>query len=343
MAAGNLYALYRYFSTAWLGKWLATAPTFCAKELMEDDQPGDYIYYENVACVEPPCSYDNRWKDRKETFKFTLRSETAGNIELMYEELKYRAKASFFPAPFTPVSHDSETLAYYDCNDPDDTATTLNDYQNTYNLTFGLGALNDPAWVTTGALNRKTFLQMDNGEGVGHATFLDTMPTALTFEALLKVSAVGLSAFYCPQKTNTATNTIYIYSTATGTIIFAKIVGGVTVSLEGGYTQPGKWVNIMGTLGSRGMELYLNGILIAASTSTTLPGNGTDEDFYINNAGGGGEDFDLSIFRCSNVQRLPWNSLVLSDLKKVPHGQGYYMGEVTIECKLAKIYTGGYQ
>lgn len=339
MVAGNLYALQNFFNVNWSTKWVAK-PTFKEWEQRKHHESGDFIYYSGGEPVETRIG--NGWVDRKQTFNFQLRSTTQGNVELMFEELKYCVDNLFYPAPFTPMSHESEVLCYLDCNNTGDGAGDhVHDYQAAYDFTFGGGGL-DPAWAATGALNRKNFLQFrDVGDWMYNGTLIDTMPAAMTWELLVKPNAVYEANIELFKK-NTTMDEIYLYIVYGGYVNTVKIVNSVSVSISAGAIAAGKWANVMMTCGPRGYELYINGILVGYNTSVTMLANGTTSNFEICN-NGASCNWDFSIFRCSSVQRLPWDpkGLTLS-LKDVQHGPGYYFADCEVIGSLSNVYVGGH-
>lgn len=352
MAAGNLYALQNFFNVNWPAKW-TPKPTFKTIELQKRHESGDYLYYGGGKPVETPVG--NGWIDRKETFKFLLRSTTSGNVELMFEELKYCVHNLFYPAPFTPVSHESEVLAYYDCNYTGDGAGThIHDHQTTWNLDFD--ATDPPSWVTTGALNRKNYLKFE-GDAAQHNDFMLSATefpaatqthTAITFELLVKL----VSGFYAALATdirlfaNSYADDLWkLEILASGNKLkYTSENGGSTYTLTAGYIPENKWTSIMVTHGSRGMEIYQNGICVGCDVANTQMPTGDSDVLHVGDAIGShaGCDFHMSMFRVSNVQRLPWDpgGLTLA-LKDVQHGPGYYEAECEIIGSLSNIYVGG--
>jgi hypothetical protein len=104
------------------------------------------------------------------------------------------------------------------------------------------------------------------------STTLRTGPQAFSVEAWVRTTTTSGGKIIGFGNSNTGDSGNYdrhLYMTSSGAIVFGVYPGGVsTVSSAGGFND-GQWHHLVGTLGSGGQELYVDGKRVGRRTDTT--------------------------------------------------------------------------
>lgn len=338
----NIEVVANWLKGNWSGKWVATTPTFVRVPYTPQTKffgDTNYIVYEPLEFLTLPASLNKEWWNYILTMKFTLVGTSRSVVQDLFSEVSYIRSKYFYAAPWFPKydSSQSETLCHL--NFSEGTGTSVADSTTTYNFTFGSDAY-APSWVTTGALYQANFVRCADANYLFNGTLLDTMPTTYTIEIVCRSGAVTVSQV---KKVNSANDSLTFYpNNADFGVRLKHISAATTTTITGGVLAPSVWSNVMATGGARGMELFINGIMVKSSTITTVMENGTTDSFYIENASGGG-NFDICRCRVSSVQRLPFDSMSIPQMRQIEPYLGadkLYSTEVFLQGKLSSVYLG---
>lgn len=361
----NLAAVMQAINVNWTTKWVPK-PTFRARELLKQHElSNEIIIYEDVTQDELPIDFGKRWKDYKHEFKLLLRSETKANVRHMRSEIDNVLNHHFYPAPFKPKweKDEANVLCHLALNEGSGNPADSTD--NNYDFTLGAGD-HAPTWITTGAFRQKNCLEFNSGntntyDYISNGTLLDTVPSALSLEVVFKLSSgfhaamASISTYMFVKKYNSVTpyeycyiNTSGDYGGNAGIIQYVANRGATPVentNLSGGYLHEEQWYSVLGTHGSLGNFLYLNGICIAYDTTkTNLPNDGTADQFYLMadyNGSPVNAKIQIALFRCSSVQRFPYEDLYSTRLTQITEKKHIYEAELTIIGELPSVYVGG--
>lgn len=356
----NLAVLQHFFNTNWSTKWVAKPANWLDAVKMkehEGETGEDTIIYEAVAAQSPPIDYKKWWRDYKHEWKFTCISETRQNVLDMFSEFQYMCRNSFYPAPWFPTwnSDEDHVLCHLDCNEG--TGTTVYDSTDN-NFDFELDGDNPPTWITTGGIHEKNYLKFDqndlmseDGTGDGDGTFLDTFPANITVQVVGKIDATATRAvtqnwFSKINDSTVATQDQLVVQgndpTEGGKVRVLSYDAGNVHAYIGGYVPTDRWTSICFTAGTRGVELYVNGVLTYHSTTAwTKPGTDTEENAKIFNASANNH-FHIQRLSISSVQRFPYDHLYLPEAApKVEKQTNLYIAEVKVVGELSNIFLGG--
>jgi hypothetical protein len=150
-------------------------------------------------------------------------------------------------------------------------------YKNPGGLTFGGGGI---SWGAAGAIAGNTAVTANGTNGYMSATRGAPSPTAFSIEAWFKTTSIkggkiigygsqqgGLTASGVPVPSQRFDK--HIYMTNDGHLVFGVYSGRTYTLLSTARYNNGLWHHVVGTQGSLGMVLYIDGVKIAQNTQTT--------------------------------------------------------------------------